>query len=263
MVQPKEPSPVVAVAPAAAPKRVVRRAKVARPPAPQIAGGYDMFAFYADSLQKLGRNDEAMTWFYRSLSVDARQVDVRGKLAELLVAARRPYEALSLLQAYDDRLESHGQPAYFSAQRMSIESGLAALRASDAPERGSLRVPMVNGHYFVPVTLAEARPWPFVVDTGATVTTLSERLLRESGASYRVVNPEARMRMADGRVMTTARAIVIEDFRVGPFELRNVPAVVCEDCVALLGQATLSRFDLRSERVQGVDFIWLTARPSR
>jgi hypothetical protein len=44
MVQPKEPSPVIAAAPAAAPKRVVRRARVARPPpAPQIAGGYDMF----------------------------------------------------------------------------------------------------------------------------------------------------------------------------------------------------------------------------
>jgi hypothetical protein len=45
MVQPEEPSPVVAAAPAAAPKRVVRRAKVRRPPAPQIAGGYDMFGF--------------------------------------------------------------------------------------------------------------------------------------------------------------------------------------------------------------------------
>jgi hypothetical protein len=46
MVQPKEPSPVVAAAPAAAPKRVVHRAKPRRPPpAPQIAGGYDMFGF--------------------------------------------------------------------------------------------------------------------------------------------------------------------------------------------------------------------------
>jgi hypothetical protein len=45
MVQPKEPSPVVTAAPAAAPKRVVRRAKVPRTPAPQIAGGYDMFGF--------------------------------------------------------------------------------------------------------------------------------------------------------------------------------------------------------------------------
>jgi hypothetical protein len=47
MVQHKEPSPVVAAAPAAAPKRVVRRAKIARArtPAPQIAGGYDMFGF--------------------------------------------------------------------------------------------------------------------------------------------------------------------------------------------------------------------------
>jgi hypothetical protein len=46
MVERKEPSPVVAAAPAAAPKRVVRRAKARQaPPAPQIAGGYDMFGF--------------------------------------------------------------------------------------------------------------------------------------------------------------------------------------------------------------------------
>jgi hypothetical protein len=47
MVQPKEPSPVIAAVPAAAPKRVVRRARVARTPprAPQVAGGYDMFGF--------------------------------------------------------------------------------------------------------------------------------------------------------------------------------------------------------------------------
>jgi hypothetical protein len=44
MVQQKEPSPVVAAAPAAAPKRVVRRAKVTRTPAPRIAG-YDTFGF--------------------------------------------------------------------------------------------------------------------------------------------------------------------------------------------------------------------------
>ena len=225
-------------------------------------GGYDMFAFYADSLQKLGRKEEAIAWFYRSLSVDARQVDVRGKLAELLVSTRRPYEALSLLQAYDDWLESHGQQPYFSAQRMSIESESGRARIAGAPELGALRVPMVNGHYVVPVTIAEARPRPFVIDTGASITTLSERQLLESKVSYRVVDPEARMRTADGR-MVTARAIVIEALHVGPFELSRVPAVVCADCVALLGQATLNRFDLRSERVEGTDFIWLTARASR
>ena len=225
------------------------------------AGGYDMFAFYADSLHKLGRNDEAVEWFYRSLSADARQVDVRGRLAELLVAAGRPYEAVSLLQAYDDWLESHGQPAYFAAQRMSIERQLKTSLSSDAAELGALRVPLVGGHYFVPVTIAEARPWPFVIDTGASVTTLSERLLRDSKAVYRVVNPDVRMRTADGP-QALARAVTIETLRVGPFELNNMPAVVCEDCVPLLGQATLNRFDLRSERIHGADFMWLTVRAS-
>ena len=44
MVQQKEPAPVRAAASQPAPKRVVRRARIAPPP-PQIAGGYDMFGF--------------------------------------------------------------------------------------------------------------------------------------------------------------------------------------------------------------------------
>jgi hypothetical protein len=42
--QPKEPSPVLAAAPAAAPKRAVRRAKIVRAPAPRVAS-HDMFGF--------------------------------------------------------------------------------------------------------------------------------------------------------------------------------------------------------------------------
>lgn len=48
--------------------------------------------------------------------------------------------------------------------------------------------------------------------------------------------------------------------KVGPFELKNVPAVVCADCVSLLGQASLTKFDMQSVRAQGVDFLLLAQR---
>jgi phage FluMu protein Com len=47
---------------------------------------------------------------------------------------------------------------------------------------------------------------------------------------------------------------------VGPFVLHDVPAVRCAHCVALLGQSSLSHFDLRSSRAQGVEFLTLTPR---
>ena len=53
---------------------------------------------------------------------------------------------------------------------------------------------------------------------------------------------------------------MIASLRVGPYVLHDVPAVRCEHCVALLGQASLSHFDLHSTRTQGVEFLTLTPR---
>jgi len=36
--------------------------------------------------------------------------------------------------------------------------------------------------------------------------------------------------------------------------------VVCEDCVALLGQTTLERFDLKTVRIDGLDVLSMSLR---
>ena len=41
---------------------------------------------------------------------------------------------------------------------------------------------------------------------------------------------------------------------------KNVPAVACADCISLLGQASLTKFDMQSVRAQGVDFLLLAPR---
>lgn len=55
-------------------------------------GTYDLFAYYARSLQALGRVDEAIDWSYKALAVVPDLVDVRGDLAKLLVSKGRHYE---------------------------------------------------------------------------------------------------------------------------------------------------------------------------
>lgn len=221
-------------------------------------GTYDLFAYYADSLAKLGRVDEAIDWYYRALSITPTLVDVRGSLATLLVSQHRPHEALALLQAFDADAERHGRTPYFSGQRIAIEGALnksVEAQSTLAP----LRLPTYQGHYFVPVTLGTARAAPFMVDTGATVTTFSKALLDASKADYRVVNGSVQMTTADGR-RVPAQAVLLNSMRLGPFDLKDVPAVICSDCMSLLGQSTLTRFDLQSARVQGVEFLTLLRR---
>jgi clan AA aspartic protease (TIGR02281 family) len=220
-------------------------------------GTYDLFAWYADSLARLGRSDEAIEWSYRSLSLVPNLVDVRGKLARLLVARGRPYEALSLLASFDADAVAKGRGAYFEGQRIAIESTLATSAPATAPD--ALRLPAMGGHFYAPVALGNGRPLAFMVDTGASATTVTPELLDDAKVDYRVLQPVVTMTTADGR-RVAAQGITIASLRVGPYVLHDVPAVRCEHCVPLLGQASLSHFDLRSTRTQGVEFLTLTPR---
>ena len=226
-------------------------------------GTYDLFAWYADSLASVGRNAEAVDWSYKSLSIVPNLVDVRGKLAKLLVAQGKPYEALSLLESFDADAAANGRQGYFEGQRIAIESALtdapAPSASGSAPEATSLRLPVMGGHFWAPVALGGGRPLAFLVDTGATVTTVTPELLDESKAPYRVLQPMVTMTTADGRKVV-AQGISIAAISVGPYVLHDVAAVRCAHCIALLGQSSLSHFDLRSARTQGVEFLTLTPR---
>ena len=220
-------------------------------------GTYDLFAWYADSLAAVGRNAEAVDWSYKSLAIVPNLVDVRCKLAKLLVGQGKPYEALSLLESFDADAAANGRQGYFEGQRIAIESTLTA--AAPPAEAASLRLPVMGGHFWAPVALGGGRPLAFLVDTGATVTTVTPELLDESRAQYRVLQPVVTMTTADGRKVT-AQGISIATMSVGPTVLHDVTAVRCAHCVALLGQSALSHFDLRSSRTQGVEFLTMAPR---
>lgn len=222
-------------------------------------GGYDVFAFYAGSLAKLGRADEAVQWYYAALAASPRLVDVREALAKLLVSQSRGYEALALLQTFDVQLESAGRPAYFTAQRIAIEQRIAEAGPSSTPPRTGMRLSEYGGHFFAPVTLGSARPQAFLVDTGATLVVLNATTLADARAGYRVLDDAAKMRTADGRLVP-ARVVMLDVLQVGPYALKNVKAAVCRECTALLGASALSRFDIQTSQARELQFLTLLPR---
>lgn len=219
-------------------------------------GTYDLFAYYADSLTKLGKTDEAIDWSYKSLAVVPTLVDVRGNLAKLLVQKKRYFEALTLLSSFDERLAAKGQQPYFDGQRIAIETAMQQAGAHDAAEQAQLRLTDNLGNFYAPVTLGQARVTAFVVDTGATVTTVSDEFLAQSRVRYEVVNSSMAAITADGR-RAKGRLVNIDSLKVGDFEIKDVPAMACPGCQLLLGQVSLSHFDLSSGKVQGVEFLTL------
>lgn len=221
-------------------------------------GTYDLFSYYADSLAKLGETDAAIEWSYKALTVVPSLVDVRGKLAKLLVQKKRYFEALALLASFDEYQEATGQQPYFEGQRIAIETAMQNSNPRESEERLHLRLFKSNGNFVAPVMLGESHVMTFIVDTGATLTTVSDKFLKESKAKYEFVQ-RVNMRTADGR-RVSARLINVDSMMVGRFKLNNIPVTVCATCQLLLGQQALSRFDLVSSKVQGVEFLTLTPR---
>lgn len=223
-------------------------------------GTYDLFSYYADSLSKLGKTDQAIDWYYKSLTVVPSLVDVRGNLAKLLVQEKRYFEALVLLASFDDHLKSIGYPPYFEGQRIAIETAMQQANPLTFEEKLQLRLPETYGRFYAPVILGQSHVTAFVVDTGATLTTVNNSFLQNSKAKYEVLRSSVELTTADGQ-RVQARLLNINVMKIGAFNLQNVSAVECPDCQLLLGQDTLSRFDLASSKVQGVEF--LTLRPRK
>ncbi len=224
-------------------------------------GTWDIFANYADALSHSGRTAEAIDWSYRTLSIVSTLVDVRGNLATMLVSQGRHHEALALLGEFDAAMERKGQSAYFGGRRIAIEQSLQRRAAPPADAHPVLRLPKLEDFFHAPVALAEGRFAPFVVDTGASTTVLPRAMLAESRAAHSVSRFNARSRLADGRTVE-GQVVMLARLSVGPHELKDVPAFVCDTCSALLGQEVLSRFDLQSSRHAGVEFMTLSPRPT-
>ena len=115
-------------------------------------------------------------------------------------------------------------------------------------EGQALRIPVPpDGHYWVEATIngTTAR---FLIDSGATVTALSENTARAAGLNYDVGEPGVIMTTANGKV--TAKRSSIATLAIGPISASDLPVVVSPAFgeVNVIGMNMLSR--LKSWGVQ-------------
>lgn len=222
-------------------------------------GTYDLFAYYAKSLDAIGEASEAITWNYRALSIVPKLVDVRGSLATLLVKNGHPYEALALLTSFDQQLIEHGEEPYFKGRRIAITSSLPTQKNSNAT---SIRAAKIGNHYYSVVLGKSNISVPFMIDTGATHTTMSSKTFKTLGIAAPSSSRTIKFKTADN-IEHIGNQFVLDELKIGPYTLQKVTVVVCDSCTSLLGQTTLEHFDLATNIVEGVEFIFLTPRPAK
>lgn len=172
---------------------------------------------------------------------------VAGGRTLVLEAGRRQHGFLLLHWQGDTAIVEH------DGQRWSLATGRsqARLTPTDAPPGAAREIVLTigeGGHFFAEGAI-NGRATRFMVDTGATVVSLSraeaDRLRLDLAGSVDVP-----MQTAGGPIV--ARHVMLSRLRLGDVEVRDVPAVVTPAPMpfVLLGNSFLDRF--RMTRDQGV-----------
>jgi predicted aspartyl protease len=208
--------------------------------------------YYGKAMQGLGKTKESKTWFYRTLAAYPGFVDVADELVDLLVDEEEYFEALSVLGSM-----THLMPRvpHFKGRIFAV-SDLAAKKSSNQRHR-SIRLAAVQDHHFLPVRIGPmTSPEMFLVDTGATKLTLSPDFLYKNNIRDFKIARRARVTLADGS-QQAATLIILPKISIGPWEIRNVEATLCEGCTLLAGKSILKHFRTSTKNERGVEYLQL------
>lgn len=223
------------------------------------AGASDVFAWYARSLRQLNHIPEAIEWYYHTLSINPKLSDITAELSELLAIQNSHYEAFNLLEGFE---ELTGHDSYYSARKTALQASF--VQDSDTNESNqSFRIPkLYNNHFYISARLSENKKHKsksFMIDTGASLLVLNRALLKKNDVKYKTLKKRARAKTADGKRIKV-KLVRIPYFKLGPFELKNVKAIVCKTCEPLIGQNILGKFNMSTTRSKGVEFLSLEKR---
>ena len=116
------------------------------------------------------------------------------------------------------------------------------------PEQAKVRIWPTPDHMYVVLGSINGFPVKFIVDTGATLVSLSGREAKRLGIDYRVVGTPGQSSTASG--VEKIYVVNLDKVKVGDIEIRNVRGAVHDGDfppATLLGMSFLSRLTIRQD----------------
>jgi clan AA aspartic protease (TIGR02281 family) len=158
--------------------------------------------------------------------------------------------------AYQAALRLDPPPALAAEIRRGLAEIAAASQPAPArrgpPDRDEIPLLRASGLWFVQVVVNDMRSARFLVDTGATFTTLSPEIAGDLGLERDGDARSVEIQTAAGRIK--AHRVTLGSVRVGDVEAQNVRAVVhsLPGIDGILGNTFLGRYSVTIEPERGL-----------
>jgi aspartyl protease family protein len=185
-------------------------------------------------------------------SADVQVIGVFGGKATLVVDGGRP-RTLSIGESTPDKIRlisvsPDSVVVETEGKRQTVQMGN---RITSGPTGGASQRAVITadtkGHFFTTATV-NGVSMPFMVDTGATMVTISSYYAKSAGIAY-TAGERGVVQTANG--VTAAYKVKFDTVRIGDITLNNVDGVVMENQqlgkFGLLGLSFLNRIEMRRE----------------
>lgn len=206
---------------------------------------------YARALSAGEYIDDATEWYYKALQADSKNFDAAKELIAHLSKNELYTEALSVIGHYH---------TLYPKTRKSWEKTTAEVKSQFSTytqkyDIKEIKIAGINKYLHAPVSFNGAETQLFMVDPESEFLTVDKNQLSSMGIDYKS-HGEKEVMATNGRYLKGTE-ITITEMNVGPFTLKNVKAMACDNCAFLLGKTVMKRLNFKSQDNKGIKYITL------
>jgi tetratricopeptide (TPR) repeat protein len=208
---------------------------------------------YAKALSEKDYIDDATEWYYKALQTDAKNFSAAEDLVAHLTKNENYVEALSVIGHYNTVFPKQTLRQWAKMRNEVTEMYDKYTRTYDIKE---IKISGMNKFLHAPVRFASNGDTQlFLVDPESEFLTLDKSQLSQMGIDYKD-RGEKEVMATNGRYLK-GNEIILSELTVGPFQLKNVKAIACDNCAFLLGKDVMKRLNSQAQDNKGIRYITL------
>lgn len=208
---------------------------------------------YAKALSAKEYVDDATEWYYKALQADPKNFEAAEELVQHLSKNENFVEALSVIGHYNTVFPKQTMKEWAKLKQDVISSYEKYTSTYDIKE---IKISGINKFLYAPVKLSQSGETQlFLVDPESEFLTLDKQQLQSLGVDYKD-RGEKEVMATNGRYLKGTEVIVSE-MKVGPFHLKNVKAIACDNCAFLLGKDVMKSLHSQAKENKGIKYITL------
>lgn len=167
-------------------------------------------------------------------------VQINGGVPKMLSLGQPPVDGVTLLA-----VTKAGATLEIDGQRRDLSMGQGN-HVGSGSSRASVTLSADARGHFITEGMVNGAPVRFVLDTGATLVSLSQTEAQRLGID---ASRGERVNLGTANGSVSARKLTLQSVRIGGISVSNVDAVVVDNLnmPALLGMSFLNRMDMRRE----------------